>query len=439
MSLPICLHRQRDLFFSKKQGQNTVTIVLCLTFLAIFSIPLFLNEIAFAAAVETPTGERIPVKIIAEGENTYTVETESRSGRKIIFTVEKDKVDLHGTAPGKGRIEAIKGKVELKRAGMPRFSRAYKGMSVKPGDEIRTGKRAKVVLTLETTAVNGIGEQSQYSLDRLEINPETKTVQAKIGIPKGKLWSEVGRLKTKDSSFEVETPTAVTGVRGTVFLVEVEEETKKTNVSVVAGTVGIGAKKEGALAVVLNKGEALHVNPGEEPTRFSLTELVQHFAEITKEWANQAKYFASATALAGIGQLDEIEIQPGLPEEEKQRVYDSIQAGWEKAAEDFFELDKAIKLFYLDFGRFPTAKEGLRVLIETNRTPQWNGPYTEEPYLRDGYGIPYEYRLRQDIAGNNFIEISTAGYDKAPGTKDDRKKMIREIDARRWEDRKSYH
>jgi hypothetical protein len=400
---------------------------------------MFLIEYSYAAVFETPTGKRVPVKIIEEGENTYTVESEDSNGRKIKFTVEKDKVDLHGTAPGKGRIEDIKGKAELKRAEMPQFSRAYKGMSVKPGDEIRTGPGTKVVLTIETTAINGLGANSHYSLERLEVNPETKTVQTKIAIPKGKLWSEVGRLKTRDSSFEVETPTAVTGVRGTVFVVNVEEDTQKTDVSVVAGKVGVNSRDVEVPEVVIEKGEALHVRAEEEPARFSVAELAQHFAQITKEWARQSKHFSSVTALAGIGELEEIEVQPGLPQEEKQRVYDSIQAGWEKAAVDFFEIDKAIKLFYLDFGRFPKMEEGgLDALIETTRTPEWDGPYIDAEHLVDNYEQPYSYMLRKDIHGKTFVQISTAGYDQKSGTKDDRKKMILEEDAARWGDRKSY-
>lgn len=413
-----------------------------LPWLALFTVVIvstYLSQLAFAAAVETPAGKRIPVKIVGEAEDTYTVESQSLTGRKITFTVEKDKVDLYGTAPGKGRIESIKGKVELKRAGMPRFSKARKGMEIEPGDEIRTGSRAKAVLTIETAAVNGIGENSRFSLKQLEVNRETKLIQTKIGIPKGKLWSEVGRLKTKDSSFEVETPTAVTGVRGTVFLVEVAEETQKTNVSVVSGTVGVNSTDVEAPEVTLKKGEALHVSAGEAPTRFSVAELARHFAKILKEWTRESDYFASITALAGIGQVEEIQIQPGLPEEEKQKVYDSIQAGWEKASEDFFQLDKAVKLFYLDFGRFPRKNEGgLKALVESTQTPQWNGPYTEKEHLIDQYGIAYSYEIKKDMSGNRYVEIRTSGYDKVSSTADDRKKTIREEDARRWEDRKSY-
>ncbi len=46
--------------------------------------------------------------------------------------------------------------------------------------------------------------------------------------------------------------------------------------------------------------------------------------------------------------------------------------------------------------------------------------------------------MLRDIHGSPFVEVTTYGYDKKPGTSDDRRKLILEEDARRWEDRKSY-
>jgi len=398
-----------------------------------------LSRWSFAAAVETPKGKRIPGQILDEKEKGYKVSTDLPGGGRIIFNVDKDKVDPHGTVPGKGRIEDIKGKAEIKRAGSPRFVSAVKNMTVEPGDEIRTAAGSKVVVTLEKTAVNGIGENTQWTLGTLEVNPENSATQVEINVPQGKLWSEVGKLKTKDSSFQVTTPTAVTGVRGTVFLVEVQKETAETNVAVVSGQVAVGSKGVAAPEIILGKKESLVVRQGEAPQKLSATDLISKFIKILEDWAKQSEYFQGVTALAGIGQVEEIEIEPGLPEAQKQKVYDAIQAGWEKASEDFFQLDKALKMFYLDFGRFPTAEEGgLNALVSSIPSPQWNGPYTESQYLADHYGVSYGYAVSRDIHGNVYVEITTFGYDKKPGTSDDRRKIITEEEARRWEDRKSY-
>lgn len=415
--------------------QTKNAVVFCLA----IALSAFLSQWAFGAAVETPTGKRIPGRILDEEDETYKIGTDLPGGGRIIFNVNKEKVDPHGTVPGRGRIEDIKGKAEIKRVNMPRFVTASKFMSVNPGDEIRTAPGSEVVLTLEKTAVSGVGENTHCTLDDFEINPETKSAQVKIGLPEGKLWSEVGKLKTEDSRFEIETPSAVTGVRGTVFLVEVEKATTETNVAVLSGKVAVGSKGVAAPEVVLSKREALVVKPGQEPRKFGAAELLDRIMKIVEQWAKQSEYFQSVTALAGIGQVEEIEIEPGLPEAQRQLIYDAIQAGWEKASEDFFQIDKALKLFYLDFARFPTSEEGgLNALVHSTGTPQWNGPYTDSEYLKDHYGVPYGYAAKRDINGNEYVEITTLGYDKRPGTKDDRRKIILEEDARRWEDRKDY-
>ena len=393
----------------------------------------------FAASVESPKGKRFPVRIIDESAEEYKAETDLPGGGRIIFNVDKEKVDLHGTVPGRGRIEDITGKVEIKRTGRTLFTSAVKGMPVNPGDEMRTGKQSKVVITLEKSAINSLGANSRLTLKNFETNPETSLVQIRIGLPKGQLWSEVGRLKTKDSKFEVETPTAVTGVRGTVFRVDVKEKTGATSVSVVSGEVGVRSPKVEAPEVVLRKKEALVVEPKKKPSKLKLATLARHIKEVSNDWAKQAKHFKSVTPLAGIGRVEEIKLPPGLSEEKRRRAYDAIQAGWGKASEDFFQIDKALKMFYLDFAHFPTVKEGgLQALVSSTGTPQWNGPYTEEDYLVDHYGVPYDYKVLRDIHGSPFVEVTTYGYDKIPGTSDDRRKLILEKDARRWEDRKSY-
>jgi hypothetical protein len=414
-------------------------VVSCLIFAVVFLLSPLLRHSAFAAAVETPKGKKIPGRIVDEGEDEYKMETELPGGGKIIFNVDKDKVDPYGTVPGAGRIEEIHGTAEIKRVGRTYYSTVRKGMPVNPGDEIRTGPQSKVVITLETTAVNGVGANSEFVLENLEKNPDTKFVDIKVSLPKGDLWSEVGRLKTKGSSFEVATPTAVTGVRGTVFHIEVAEKTAETNVSVLSGQVGVISSALPSKEIVLGKKEALFVQRGKEPIRFDPTTLAERIGKLIKEWTVESKFFKEATALAGIGQIEEIEIEPTLPESEKQKIYDAIQAGWEKASEDYFELDKALKMFYLDFGRFPTVQEGgLNALVTSTGTPQWNGPYTEEKYLVDHYGVPYGYKVLRDMKGNRYAEITTFGYDKQPGTSDDRRKMVLEEDALRWQDRKDY-
>jgi general secretion pathway protein G len=58
-------------------------------------------------------------------------------------------------------------------------------------------------------------------------------------------------------------------------------------------------------------------------------------------------------------------------------------------------LASALELFYLDAGRYPSAAEGLRALVEPpSRVERWNGPYIKGNSIPlDPWGQPYIYRV----------------------------------------------
>tara|TARA_X000001316_G_C916657_1_gene30934 strand:- start:340 stop:786 length:447 start_codon:yes stop_codon:yes gene_type:complete len=57
----------------------------------------------------------------------------------------------------------------------------------------------------------------------------------------------------------------------------------------------------------------------------------------------------------------------------------------------------SLDIFFVDIGRYPTQKEGMRVLIEGNQTFQqnWAGPYLsgKEDALLDPWGNFYQYKF----------------------------------------------
>ncbi len=58
------------------------------------------------------------------------------------------------------------------------------------------------------------------------------------------------------------------------------------------------------------------------------------------------------------------------------------------------ELESALERFYVHMDRYPTADEGLTVLVQAPATDadKWRGPYIKQ--LRpDPWGHPYEYRV----------------------------------------------
>lgn len=83
------------------------------------------------------------------------------------------------------------------------------------------------------------------------------------------------------------------------------------------------------------------------------------------------------------------------------------------AAVQIADLDKALELFKLDVGRYPTTEEGLDALVKKPGSANgWTGPYLKGGVPSDPWGNPYRY-ANQGASGG--IEILSLGSDGAPG------------------------
>ncbi len=83
------------------------------------------------------------------------------------------------------------------------------------------------------------------------------------------------------------------------------------------------------------------------------------------------------------------------------------------AATQISEIDKALEIFRLDTGRYPTTAEGLQALVtQPGSVTGWNGPYLKGGLPNDPWGNPYRYA---SPGPNGGIEIVSLGADNAPG------------------------
>lgn len=84
------------------------------------------------------------------------------------------------------------------------------------------------------------------------------------------------------------------------------------------------------------------------------------------------------------------------------------------AAVQIADIEKAMELFKLDVGRFPTTEEGLEALATRPATVSsgWSGPYLKGSLPTDPWGKPYRY---QGTGPNGTVEILSLGADGAPG------------------------
>ncbi|RRD68445.1 type II secretion system protein GspG [Comamonadaceae bacterium OH2310_COT-174] len=77
------------------------------------------------------------------------------------------------------------------------------------------------------------------------------------------------------------------------------------------------------------------------------------------------------------------------------------------------EIEKALDVFKLEVGRYPTASEGLQALVtRPGGVAIWNGPYLRGGVPSDPWGKPYVY---SNPGPNGGVQIMSYGGDGAPG------------------------
>ena len=78
------------------------------------------------------------------------------------------------------------------------------------------------------------------------------------------------------------------------------------------------------------------------------------------------------------------------------------------------DIDKALEIYKLDVGRYPTNDEGLAALMKRpGSAPGWSGPYLKGAEVpTDPWGHPFRYA---NPGPNGGIEILSLGADGAPG------------------------
>jgi general secretion pathway protein G len=80
-------------------------------------------------------------------------------------------------------------------------------------------------------------------------------------------------------------------------------------------------------------------------------------------------------------------------------------------------LGKALDVYRLDTGHYPSQEAGLQALISApSNEPKWQGPYLEKALPPDPWGQPYVYRIPGEHGEYDLISY---GKDGKPGGTDE--------------------
>ena len=121
-----------------------------------------------------------------------------------------------------GQIKVATGQVSVERKGQSLPGRI--GLLLESDDVVRTGADSSVGITMRDNSLLSAGPNSILSLERFEFDPTTDQGRFDAHLRRGTLAVVSGRIAKKaPQAMTVRTPSAVLGVRGTEFVVSVDE------------------------------------------------------------------------------------------------------------------------------------------------------------------------------------------------------------------------
>jgi len=135
-------------------------------------------------------------------------------------------VALPTLAAEAGRVKVSKGEVQIERDGK-RFP-APVGATIQARDTVKTGPDGSVGITFQDNSLLSAGPNSELVIERFVFDSTTHKGKFDTALKKGTLAVVSGKIvKQSPEAMRVKTPAAIMGVRGTEFVVKVDESATK--------------------------------------------------------------------------------------------------------------------------------------------------------------------------------------------------------------------
>ncbi len=124
-----------------------------------------------------------------------------------------------------GQVKVAKGSVHVEREG--KHLPATVGMGIRQSDVLVTGADGSAGVTFSDNSRLSTGPNSVLVVDRYSFNSTTHAGHFDASLKKGTLAVVSGKMvKQSPDAMRVRTPAAIMGVRGTEFVVQVDEPVK---------------------------------------------------------------------------------------------------------------------------------------------------------------------------------------------------------------------
>jgi len=165
-----------------------------------------------------------------------------------------------------GKVVSLEGTVEIGRATV--FTRADVGSAVQAGDTIRTGSPGRARILFVDDSVLNLGDNTTLVIDETVFDASKGAASTLMHLLGGKVRALVSDYYSGNrASYQIETTTAVSGVRGTEFIMAYDSDREFTEVVGIGGLVAVhGTIDRKNHGVLIHANEITEIAKGKYPT-----------------------------------------------------------------------------------------------------------------------------------------------------------------------------
>ncbi|MEM6531709.1 MAG: FecR family protein [Myxococcota bacterium] len=162
---------------------------------------------------------------------------------------------------------AVRGQVEVIAAGTDDVAPVLRGSKIRVGDSIVTGTASAVRLLMDDKSVIDLASDTSFLIQDYSIDRTARRRKGSVKLSLGRMWARVSGWFGGSNSYEVNSPNAVAGVRGTEFIFAIGKD-GQAELNVKSGSVELSnATKEKVLAELGALSQAVGPIEGEVTVR----------------------------------------------------------------------------------------------------------------------------------------------------------------------------
>jgi hypothetical protein len=156
------------------------------------------------------------------------------------------------------RVSNVRGSVELQPLGAEAFKPVTADRNVRSGSVLRTGADGRATLRWSDGTSIRVAPNTSLTIDRCRFDKRNASITSQFTLSAGRVWVHVVKMLSAESKFEISTPIATAGVRGTSFAIDVAPD-GATSVLVYDGRVEVRASGK---PLGVKEGQALAIAKG---------------------------------------------------------------------------------------------------------------------------------------------------------------------------------